>query len=274
MRGIGDKAALSTHGLGNTVQETIDRHNKRAHLDGEMIFFHGVQRLLSALVNFPRKRGNGPEHFSDQISNDHKQDGHQNQERDQGAQSTVSGYFIANACFLRHRDPLSVGRGLDQHAKWLTIKVERVQSISERGREWQRHISPSAADCLPAIGKMLDDDAGFLVLVFGLFMPFIQGQGQSLSIKECSHLPQRVVLQLMRFIERGKEGKNACHSSHKQDDQRQRDRQLELNGRVQASFETIHPTPLTFLMTSPPNFRRNAWIKNSTALLSTSSPHP
>ena len=43
---------------------------------------------------------------------------------------------------------------------------------------------------------------------------------------------------------------------------------------VAALFDTIHPTPLTFLMVSAPSFRRSAWIRNSTALLSTSSPHP
>src|SRR3546814_7246676 len=72
----------------------------------------------------------------------------------------------------------------------------------------------------------------------------------------------------------GSEREYASGNRDTQNDRREPDRKPKLQRLLYFALETIHPMPLTFLMTSLPSFLRREWIRNSTALLSTSSFQP
>ena len=63
MGGIGDKPPLDVHGLCDARQQAIDRHHKRAHFGGQVLFLDGMQFLLGALVDLGRQHIPAPQRY-------------------------------------------------------------------------------------------------------------------------------------------------------------------------------------------------------------------
>ena len=99
---------------------------------------------------------------------------------------------------------------------------------------------------------------------------------QMVVVRQRCNLRQLFVLQFVRFLERENERKRSGGQCNAKNYQQEPGRKPELKRVFQFRFhlKTIHPTPLTFLTELPPSFLRSAWIRNSTALLSTSSFQP
>ena len=274
VRGIGDKAALRFHGLVDTREQAIDGHGKWTHLKRKVLLFDRVQLLIGAQVDFFGEGGNGPEHLAHQVGDDQQQHRHQNEKGQHRAQRPIAGDVIAKTGFLGHGKAFAVRRGCDQHAEGLATDLQRLQAIGQARRERERASCVHAWAGGSVRSQTLDDHACLFVGIREGQAVGRRGRREALPLDELRHLAQNIVLQLMGFIEGGQEGKHPRHEGHHKNGQRQGEGQLELNRRAQAPFETIHPSPLTFLMTVLPSLRRRAWIRYSTALLSTSSPQP
>src|SRR5260370_26723852 len=92
--------------------------------------------------------------------------------------------------------------------------------------------------------------------------------------RQGSDLGQDRILHFYRFIECPPETNSARDEARRDDHERKSDQQPPAQGMCHEGRSTIQPTPRTLRIASAPSFFRIVWIRNSTALLSTSSFHP
>ena len=93
-------------------------------------------------------------------------------------------------------------------------------------------------------------------------------------LQQATDLYQDRILHLDRLVERPDVGKHATDTARQQDDGGQPDEEPRAQGLCHDGRSTIHPTPRTLRMAMAPSFLRMVWIRNSIALLSTSSFQP
>ncbi|MGT2492185.1 hypothetical protein ACU4GD_20810 [Cupriavidus basilensis] len=77
-----------------------------------------------------------------------------------------------------------------------------------------------------------------------------------LAVEQGRDLAQHVVLEFVGFPEGCGKGEYAGDQRNREDGERQPEREAKADRILQSAFETIHPTPLTFLMALLPSFLR------------------
>src|SRR5580704_7842771 len=92
--------------------------------------------------------------------------------------------------------------------------------------------------------------------------------------RERADLHQDGILHLDRLAIGPSVGQDPCDGAGKDNDRSESEEQASAQGFDHVERSTIHPTPRTLRIDFAPSFLRTAWIKNSTALLSTSSLQP
>src|SRR2546421_2982737 len=97
---------------------------------------------------------------------------------------------------------------------------------------------------------------------------------ETVILREACDLSQDGVLHLDGLVERPVKGKRAAERTGQYDDCSQPDEDTSAQRPYHDGRSTIHPTPRTLRIAVAPSFLRMVWIRNSIALLSTSSFHP
>ena len=94
------------------------------------------------------------------------------------------------------------------------------------------------------------------------------------ALQQAANLDQNGILHLNRLVEGPEIAEYAACAARQQDHRGQTDEKAGAQRRCHDGRSTIHPTPRTFRIAVAPSFFLIMWIRNSMALLSTSSFQP
>ncbi|GBH10142.1 NhaP-type Na+/H+ or K+/H+ antiporter [Pseudomonas syringae pv. actinidiae] len=157
MRSIGNEAILQVYRLTNTVQQPIDRHDKRTNLCRHAAFVQRMQCLIRTLIDFTRQQGDRAEQFAYQIADNDQQHREKNEKRQQAALGAFSGIPIAGAGFLRYRDTFPTRSCPDQYAERLAAHIKGREAIRQRRRHCQRRAGVIIVSGPGTVCQVLDD---------------------------------------------------------------------------------------------------------------------
>ena len=263
MRRVGDETPLPVHHRTHPSKLAVDRCEKRLQLA-----WGSRRRQLADIIGLPRVEIIGQAQHGAKRSRDHER-GHEHQARHQrgDGQQRSNGHIPrdlgSDVRALRHGKAAPVGACAKQDTDLMALIHVVMQPVPQAP---QPAVLGGPAR---SSAKFDDSDLGFRVdTVHWLALPDRAVQ------RERTDLNQNGILHLDGFAVGPHIGKRTSYAARNNDDRCESGKQAAAQGCQHLARSTIHPTPRTFLIAVAPNFRRTEWIRNSTALLSTSSLQP
>ena len=188
-------------------------------------------------------------------------------QRQNSAQGAVARDLIPVSGCLTNCDAAAIRPVADENAPLAVAVRDGVQTCCDvRRKMWQlrgsvnprRRVQLFDRDPCLSVNTLLDGRRRVEAMMYG----------------KCSDLKEDRILQLDSFSKRPAKRKSSGGQSRHQNKRSYCGKKARAERGDHDGRSTIHPTPLTLRMAAAPIFLRMAWIRNSTALLSTSSFHP
>ena len=222
-------------------------------------------RLLR--VETPRQFGKGPQASIDDDADQQHEAWNEQAQRHDGPQRAVLGNFVAVGRRLAYRDAASVLSRADQDPPLLPAARNRLESV---GKILRQAVKRARRRGIVGTWRQFLDGDSRLTVDVSLGGKIVQTAFR----RQRPDLQQDGILKLDRLLERPSEGQVTRREPCPDDEDCKPHKETPAQRGDQHGRSTIHPTPLTLRMAAAPSFLRIAWIRNSTALLSTSSFQP
>lgn len=263
MRGVRDKPSLLPYHLVHALQQAVDGRHERIQFAWEVAKRQGRHVICSPCVELVRQPDHGPKRSGNDKGDHQHQARDQHCDRKHGAERHVTCDLIPDPRALGHGKPAAVGSRPQHHPNRLSLSRCIAHPI----------LKPPQ---LALLGCALRRPAQLHQPDLGVFIDPLEvlSSGEATALNEARDLDQHGVLRLDRFIECPPVCEDASDEAGHQHDRRQADEQSAAQRVDHGARSTIHPIPRTLRIASVPSFFRMVWIRNSTALLSTSSFQP
>src|SRR6185437_6799263 len=208
-----------------------------------------------------------PDHGAQRARYDQRRDNqqarYQRADWQKGSNCHVVRGVISNRGRLRGGISASIRSRSQQHADRLSLPTRCMQAILQPGKE-------TFVRCAVRNIPELDQPYLRVLLNFGKRPAAVE----TAILDEAGDLNQGRILDFDGFIERLPIGEYAPDRASQYDQGSQANEETAAQGRDHDARSTIQPTPRTLRIAVAPSFLRTVWIRNSMALLSTSSFQP
>ncbi len=133
MRGVGKKASLCIHVVGNPSQQTIDRADQGPDFIRHMLLVEWTYILIVASVDFLRQPCNRSQHAAHHDTDQRNQYRDQHHEWHHGSQAAVARNLVAHLGLLAHGQPLAGCGRLDKQAPRNMTYLDCLDAVGQVG---------------------------------------------------------------------------------------------------------------------------------------------
>src|SRR3984893_5042745 len=264
MGGIGDETPLLVHHGLYSFEQPVDRSDERMELARGALQGKSAQIVRAPDVQLSSEFSHRPQRLP------YDDRDHQHQARRQGCEwqnrmeGAVARDLVADLGGLADGKSAAVRPCPHPETRWLLVAGDNMQTVAkDPERASVGHAARPVAQFLDRYPRLrVDATVGRLIILEA----GIERQGPDLGKDRVLHFD--------RFIERPLETHRACADTRRDDHERKSDQKTSAQGVGHEARSTIQPTPRTLRIATAPSFLRIVWIRNSIALLSTSSFHP